>query len=74
MVSVLLYLCIFVNCFTICLGVVVIRMMSVKILLAVFIDGYCGLSESGLCVFGKLCKMCACVWAVGVCVFLGGLV
>ena len=32
-----------------------IRIMFVKSLLAV--DGYCGLNESGLCVFRKLCPV-----------------
>ena len=33
-----------------------IRVMFVKIQLAVYVDGYCGLSESELCV-GKLCPI-----------------
>ena len=34
-------------------------MMFVKIILAVcmYVGGYCGLRESGLCPFGKLCSV-----------------
>ena len=35
-----------------------ISMMFVKIMLAVYVGGYGGLSESGLCVFCKLCPVC----------------
>ena len=35
-----------------------ISMMFVKILLCVYVGGYGGLSESGLCVFCKLCPVC----------------
>ena len=34
-----------------------IRMMYVKIMLAVVVGGYSGLSESGLCVFRELCPV-----------------
>ena len=34
-----------------------IRLMFVKILLAVYVGGYCGLSQCRLCVFGKLCAV-----------------
>ena len=42
-----------------------ISMMLVKILLAVYVGGYGGLSESGLCVICKLCP--ACFLVVGKC-------
>ena len=35
-----------------------ISMMFVKIILAVYVSGYGDLSESGLCVFCKLCPVC----------------
>ena len=35
-----------------------IRMMFVKIVGSVYVGGYGGLSESGLCVFCKLCPVC----------------
>ena len=49
-----------------------ISMMFVKILLAVcmYVGGYCGLSESGLCVFCKLCPVCFLVVGKGPSVLL----
>ena len=48
-----------------------ISMMFVKILLAVcMVGGYCGLSESGLCVFCKLCPVCFLVVGKGPSVLL----
>ena len=51
-----------------------ISMMIVKILLAVcktvYVGGYGGLSESGLCVFCKLCPVCFLVVGKGPSVLL----
>ena len=50
-----------------------ISMMFVKILLAVcmlYVGGYGGLSESGLCVFCKLCPVCFLVVGKGLSVLL----
>ena len=48
-----------------------ISMMFVKILLAVCnVGGYCGQSESGLCVFCKLCPVCFLVVGKGPSVLL----
>ena len=48
-----------------------ISMMFVKIMLAVYsVGGYGGLSESGLCVFCKLCPVCYLVVGIGPSVLL----
>ena len=78
-------LTVFVNClvkqFAMCLGVVAILLLNVMLVchqydvcensvVSVYVGGYGGLSESGLCVFCKLCPVCYLVVGKGPSVLL----